>query len=212
MFISKIFIILSMLLVGLALTAPVVKEWSFNNLQLSMCGLRQLAKAARITLWVKKNLKPTPGKSVFWSRTNGPVSVSKDAEYFAKVHRKEVLNPTLQKHRINIPSRKESKYSNKLWILCWRCTRRRRAALYMLFLVRCAGLAMFTTLSRLGRIRWLSATRSRLGRIRWLSVTRRPKLSSELFRLWLSDAHKLGMRTYQGNVESVSTLEEATAE
>ena len=117
MFISKIFFILFALLVGSALAAPVVKERSLDDPQLSTRGLGQLAKAAGIAVRLKKNIRPAPGKSVFWSGTkpgkNGPVSVGQDAESFAKTHGKEVLNP--KKHGINMPSQKENKYSNKLW-------------------------------------------------------------------------------------------------
>ncbi|KDR70553.1 hypothetical protein GALMADRAFT_144466 [Galerina marginata CBS 339.88] len=121
MFISKVFLTLFALLLSTALAAPapIRQAPSRDDLQLSTRGLGQLAKAAGMALKIKKNLHPTPGKAVFWSGSrpgkSGPVSVGADAERFAAKHGKEVLNPSLQKHGINIPSRKESPYSNKLW-------------------------------------------------------------------------------------------------
>jgi len=117
MFISKVLVVLFALLVGSALAAPLRAERSLDDLRLSSRGLGQMAKAAGLAVRLKKNIRPAPGKAVFWSGTrpgkNGPVSVGKDAEHFAKAHGKEVLDPT--KHGISIPTRKENPYSNKLW-------------------------------------------------------------------------------------------------
>ncbi|KIM37924.1 hypothetical protein M413DRAFT_30576 [Hebeloma cylindrosporum] len=119
MFISKVFVLLFALLVGSALAAPVRIERSLGEPQLSTRGIGQMAQAAGVAIKIKKNLKPTKGKSVFWSGSrpskNGPVSVEKDAERYAKAKGKEVLAPTLQKQGINIPAQKDSPYSYKLW-------------------------------------------------------------------------------------------------
>jgi len=119
MFISKVLLVLFALLVSSAVAAPVPKDRSLDDLQLSTRGLRQAAKAVGIALKVKMKLRPAPGKAVFWSGSrpgkNGPVSVGKDAEKFAKAHGKEVLGQSLAKHGIKIPSQTKSPYSNKLW-------------------------------------------------------------------------------------------------
>jgi hypothetical protein len=119
MFISKIFVVFFTLLVGSALAAPVYTERPLDDLQLSTRGLGHMAKAVRIALRIKKRLRPTPGKSVFWSGTrpseHEPVSVDDDAQNFAKAHGKEVLASTLEEHGINIPSHEENPYSSKMW-------------------------------------------------------------------------------------------------
>jgi hypothetical protein len=120
MFISRVLLVLFALLATTVIAAPVWHERSLEELQLSARGFRQIKQAVGIALKLKKNLRPAPHQAVFWSGTksskHGPVSVGADAQHFAHAHGKEVLNnESLKKHGINIPSRKDSPYSTRLW-------------------------------------------------------------------------------------------------
>ncbi|KIM35476.1 hypothetical protein M413DRAFT_32494 [Hebeloma cylindrosporum] len=132
MFISKIFLVLfallfssalaAPLLVGSALRSPARIERSLDDPQLSTRGFAHIVQAARIAGQIKRKVRPTPGKAVFWTgriphpnKSHDPVSVQGSTEKWAKAKGKEVLEPTLKMHGIHIPSQDHNPYAPKLW-------------------------------------------------------------------------------------------------
>jgi len=119
MFISRVFVFFFALLISSAIAAPVIKERSPDEPQLSARTIKHMSQAVGIAMRIKKSLRPQPGQAVFWSGTksgkNGPVSVGKDAEKFAKVNGKEVLRHALAKQGIKIPPPSQNPHSSRLW-------------------------------------------------------------------------------------------------
>ncbi|KIM35477.1 hypothetical protein M413DRAFT_32495 [Hebeloma cylindrosporum] len=132
MFISKIFLVLFALLFSFALAAPVPggsalaapdrKERSLDVPQLSARGFAHIVQAAKVATQIKKKLKPTPGKAVFWSgvvphptKADKWLSVQDQAESWAKANGKETIDPSLKKEGVHMPLRKDNPFTQKLW-------------------------------------------------------------------------------------------------
>ena len=125
MFISKGFVVFFALLVSLAIAAPVVKERSPDELQLSARGIQPMTQAAKhmkkaikIMRKIGHNFNPKPDKSVFWngrSTINPHHSVMPEAVKFAKAQKKEVIHHALKTQGIRIPWPATNPHSQRLW-------------------------------------------------------------------------------------------------
>lgn len=119
MFISKVVVVFSALLVSSVIAAPVITERSLDEVELlPRAGLGFKGAAAAIASKIRSSLKPKPGGAVFWSgsapgKGGKNVSVKKQAEKFAKKNDKETIGQAMKRTDIKIP--KNNKWYKPLW-------------------------------------------------------------------------------------------------
>ena len=122
MFISKVVVVFSALLVSSVIAAPVITERSLDEVELlPRAGLGFKGAAAAIASKIRSSLKPKPGGAVFWSgkvpgtgkKEGKDVSVKQYADKFAKNKGKETIGGAMKRADIKIPN--QSKHNWNLW-------------------------------------------------------------------------------------------------